>query len=74
LTAAVQNMVVLVRYLKEPLRAAANALSPAADIAGGHQVSGRGATGANAIASLIRHIVGQSCAALSQENAACQLA
>jgi hypothetical protein len=26
-----QNMVVLVRYLKRPLRAAANALSPAAD-------------------------------------------
>jgi hypothetical protein len=74
LTAAVQNMVVLVRYLKEPLRSAANALRPAADIAGGHPVSGRGATGTNAIASLIRHIVGRSCAALSQENAACQLA
>jgi hypothetical protein len=49
-------------------------MTTAADIAGGHQVSGRGATGANAIASLIRHIVGRSCAALSQENAACQLA
>lgn len=74
LTAAVQNMVVLVRYLKEPLRAAAKALSPAADMAGSHPVSGRGATGANAIASLIRHIVGRSCASFSQENAACQLA
>ena len=31
LTATIQNMVVLVRYLKEPLRAVSEALSPAAD-------------------------------------------
>jgi hypothetical protein len=35
LTATIRNMVVLVRYLKEPLRSAGKALRPAADRAAG---------------------------------------
>jgi transposase len=41
LTATIQNMLVLVRYLKEPLHAAAKALRPAADMAGGYPTEGR---------------------------------
>jgi hypothetical protein len=74
LTAAIQNMVVLVRYLKEPLRAVAEALSSRADKANAPHVDCRRMPGPNAIASLIRHIVGRSCASFSQENAAHQLA
>jgi IS5 family transposase len=74
LTATIQNMVVLVRYLKEPLRAVAKALSSRADMAGGHHVDRQRMPGLNAIASLIRHIVGRRCAAFSRENAVCQLA
>ena len=73
LTATIQNMLVLVRYLKEPLRAAAKALrSRAADMAGGHHVNGRGIAGANAIASLIRPIVAPSWASFSRQLAAYQ--
>ena len=74
LTATVQNMVVLVRYLKEPLRAAARALSPAANMAGGHQRNARGAAGANAIASFIRPLVEAGCATFPRELGAFHLA
>jgi len=74
LTATIQNMVVLVRYLKEPLRAVAKALSSRADMAGGHHVDRQRMPGPNAIASHIRHIFGRRCAAFPRENAFCQLA
>jgi hypothetical protein len=74
LTATIQNMVVLVRFLKEPLRAVAKALSSRADMANGPHVDRRRMPRPNAIASLIRHIVGRRRAAFSQENAACQFA
>ena len=73
LTATTQNMVVLVRYLKEPLRAAAKALRPAAGRVAGHQVNGRGAAGANAIASLIRLMAKAGCATLPRKFAAFHL-
>jgi transposase/uncharacterized protein (UPF0179 family) len=74
LTATIQNMVVLVRYLKEPLRAAAKALRPATGRVAGHQVNGRGSAGANAVASFILSVVEVECAMFSQEPAAFHLA
>jgi len=70
LTATIQNMVVLVRYLKEPLRSAGKALRPATGSAAGHRLNGRGAAGANAIASLIWSIIEAGFTTFSRKLAA----
>jgi Transposase DDE domain len=69
LTATIQNMVVLIRYLKEPLRAMAKALSPAADMGGGPNVKRWGILGPNVIASFVSHIIGCRRAAFSLKQA-----
>lgn len=60
-------MVVLVRYLKEPLRTAAKALKPAADKTADHPLKGQGPAAAKEIASLIRSMVEAGYATLSRQ-------
>jgi hypothetical protein len=56
LTAAIQNMVVLIRYLKEPLRALSAALSPAVDRGSSKKLNRWEILAPRAIATLARHI------------------
>jgi hypothetical protein len=72
LTAAVQNLVVLIHYLKEPLRAVAKALSqPTVDSAGGRPADGKRIIAPpDSLASLRRDIVERGGYAFSQRLAA----
>jgi len=74
LTATLQNMVVLVRYLKEPLRAAARALSPAADMGGSEKLNRWRIPAPSTIATLIRHMAALKCVSLSREFTAFRFA
>jgi len=65
LTATIQNIGLLIRNLKEPLRAVA--------MPGGRPSDGKGTTGLEAIASLRRHIVERGCPDFSQRLAAVHL-
>lgn len=74
LTATIQNMVVLVRYLKEPLRAVAKALIPAADMSGKEKLNRRRTPAPSAIATLIRHMAALKCVLVSREFTAFRFA
>jgi Transposase DDE domain len=67
LTATIQNMLVLVRHFKEPLRTGAKALRPAADMAGGYHAKARRIVG---LVSSIQRIIESRAATSSQEFAA----
>jgi len=74
LTATIQNMVVLVRYLKEPLRAAAKALSPAGDRGSSKKLNRWGIPAPRTIATLARHMAALKCVSLSRTFTALRFA
>jgi IS5 family transposase len=74
LTATIQNMVVLTRYLKEPLRALAAALSPAADRGSSQKLNRWRIPAPRTIATLTRHMAALKCVSLSRKFTALRFA
>jgi hypothetical protein len=74
LTATIQNMVVLIRYLKEPLRALSAALSPAAHRGSSKKLKRWGIPAPRTIATPTRHMAALKRVSLSRKFAALRFA